>query len=277
MYRLNMPGPRARGLSAFTLIELLVVIAVIALLLGILMPALGRARGSALSTECASNLRQLLLAADHYASDHADHLPPGAVGIAAQNLHRWHGGRGTTGEAFAPARGPVTPYLDGGGTSAAIRACPAFAPALADLARRGLGFERGCGGYGYNNAFMGVQRQRIAANMWTVVRDASGSRRSRFAAPASTISFADAALAADELIEYSFIEPPFWPDAPGARPDPSFHFRHAGGVNAAWLDGHVSTERRSFTAWSGIYLADPEPLDIGWFGPVDDNRLFDYE
>lgn len=60
---------------AFTLIELLVVIAIIALLIGILLPALGRARDSARSLTCTSRLRSLGQAALSYSLESENQLP----------------------------------------------------------------------------------------------------------------------------------------------------------------------------------------------------------
>ncbi len=64
------------GKKNFTLVELLVVIAIIAVLAALLLPALNKARDTAKSAKCLSNLKQLGLIAVQYAGDNTDYFPP---------------------------------------------------------------------------------------------------------------------------------------------------------------------------------------------------------
>ncbi len=264
---------RRRG--GFTLIELLVVIAIIAILASLLLPALAGARQRALSVQCVNNLRQLFLANTMYASEHGGRFCPAApVPDDFRTNHvRWYGARDNDDEPFDPGRGPLAEYLP----DARVKTCPVFMEYVED---RDIAFESGAGGYGYNGHYIGGMSYAFnwprSANATTV--DA------RVQKPSETIMFADAAYAYGEgVIEYGFLEPPFFPspEFPRGNPDapasPSIHFRHNRRANVLWCDGHITSEPYGWgparnPGWAGN--GNNLRAGIGWFGPRN-NRYFD--
>jgi prepilin-type N-terminal cleavage/methylation domain-containing protein len=80
----------SRGRGAFTLVELLVVIGIIALLIGILIPALNKARESSVRLKCLSNLRQLGNALQAYGSAHGGRIPIGYWSGQKQSNFMFH-------------------------------------------------------------------------------------------------------------------------------------------------------------------------------------------
>ncbi|HRI13122.1 MAG TPA: prepilin-type N-terminal cleavage/methylation domain-containing protein [Verrucomicrobiota bacterium] len=84
-----IPG---RNHTAFSLVELLVVVAVIAILAGLLLPALTTAKATAQAARCLNNHKQLQLAWLLYAGDHDDQLPPNGdmlPGLARNDRPFW--------------------------------------------------------------------------------------------------------------------------------------------------------------------------------------------
>lgn len=267
--------------GGFTLVELLVVVSVIATLMGILVPSLNKAREQAKRVVCSSNIRQLHTANTGFALEHGGHYVCAAENFRTENLHRWHGERDHLNEAFEPERGPLASYLADG----EVARCPAFGGRdYHEGAGQDANFEAGCGGYGYNDQFIG--------SLTVLSRSARVEDIKR---PAQTVMFADTAFYSNRvkgLIEYSFAHSPYWkgykrsrrPGLPDLgmvidnRPTPAIHFRHGIYTNVCWADGHVSRETMDMTAgYVEKAWFDEEGSAkgaVGCFGP-DDNSLFD--
>lgn len=196
----------------FTLVELLVVIAVVALLLGILLPALSGARQRAKAVACLSGLRQIGLASQAYAMENGDRLPRSRHSALSVGQLPW--GRA------------LVSQLDVGGDGA-------WAALFNGLYRCASDPRRELTQWSYAQS---VYPELTAGE--TKLTPAGGAvwpRRSMIERPSATVLYADYAGAAstDHVMAH------FW--YVGAASDDVAKVRHLGRANYAMVDGHAET------------------------------------
>ena len=114
----------------FSLVELLAVMAVIAVLSGLLLPTLGRARQKAQGVQCLNHHRQLTLAWINYSFDHSERFPAASASSSEESIPAWMegwldldpGNRSNWDVSLDIHASPLWPYCGG---SSAIFKCPA--------------------------------------------------------------------------------------------------------------------------------------------------------
>ena len=233
--------------KGFTLIELLVVIAIIALLLAILMPALGKAKTIAQEVVCKSNLHQYFLATELYANENDDRLPPAWHSIYNDTSTgcRWHDERYSL-EARPDLAGPYWPYL----STKKVNVCPTFN----NFARKfhsctipiKVQFSYSMNGYITGRDRDGIKKSQIKSspsetfiwseeNMWKM-KDADGTILSNFVLNDNALLVGGAGNAIDSFGSFHKVsKAKFSLQLPPTKG--GYGVYNTGSVNAIMLDG----------------------------------------
>lgn len=221
----------------FTLIELLVVIAIIAILAGILMPALSQAKERSRQSNCANNLKTLATATAMYSDSNNGHIPhnsvwrsSGAVEIEIDGAKFKQFGLGPVWKAYA--RHTIVPYFNGAVYENKAAAILHDLPkqAICPSGRRHPGREDISmdsyphGSYVYNSYLVGALGREIRYHLYSTVKVPSA--RFMIADTGGNTNFGGGVSSKNANLS-------------DAWHHKYFQFRHNERANIAYVDGHV--------------------------------------